>query len=548
MPQDEVYDNGPINGNTDAWTINSGFVVSDTLAVPTGGAVGGLNFGAWLFPGDVLETAEISISSQALGGGTIYLDNVVSFTQSGCSSNQYGFNVCTETSANFNGPELQPGTYWVNLQNAVVSDGDPLYWDENSGVGCESQGCPSQAEANSVGTIPSEAFTVLGSSSPPPECFQSHGNLQTLFSFTQQQAGSSGQDGVVLDQAGNLYGAFPNGGDHNAGFVFKLTHLAEWLLDPLFNFSGGNNGGQPTGLLIGPNGTLYGGAQGGLQNCGSDGSQYCGLVFNLTPPPTACHTALCGWNENVIYRFTSESDGSGAIDITSYDQQGNLYGTTYTGGAFDGGTVFELTPSGNGWTKTTLYSFTPYTNPTQVLVGTDGNLYGITNGNDYGPWGIIFKLSPSNGQWNLTVLYFFSSLNAQGPYYLVQDGRGDLFAALERYGLLVGGTYGGARPGGPDFVTWPFPITYPSGPINNITADTYGNIYGTAVDIGSGIDDPFIFKAWTKQPYVQDLYFFGYEFFPSGGTLAFDESSGNLYGTTNACGSNNAGTVWQLSP
>ena len=156
-----IYDNGPINGNTDAWTINFGFVVSDTFTVSSSQApINEMTFGAWLFPGDTLTSAEISITSSP-NGGTSYFDQTVSFTQSSCTNNQYGFNVCT-VNGNFNGPTLNAGTYWVNLQNASVPSGDPAYWDENSGDGCESSGCPSQAEQNEVGTIPSEAFTILG--------------------------------------------------------------------------------------------------------------------------------------------------------------------------------------------------------------------------------------------------------------------------------------------------------------------------------------------------------------------------------------------------
>ena len=152
-----VYTNGPINGTTDAWTINSGFVVSDTFTVPSGGAsISSLVFGAWAFPGDVLEQAEIQITSSEFGGTVYFASGYVNFTQSGCSANQYGFNVCTETSSSFGPVNLAAGTYWLNLDNAVVPD-DPIYWDENSG--------PSQASENTVGTIPSEAFTLLGTSS-----------------------------------------------------------------------------------------------------------------------------------------------------------------------------------------------------------------------------------------------------------------------------------------------------------------------------------------------------------------------------------------------
>lgn len=159
-----LYDNGPINGTVDAETINFGFIVGDTFTISTGNStLTGLSFGAWLFPGDILESADVTVSQHFLEG-TVYFNQVVNFTQSGCSSNQYGFNVCTETGS-FNGPTLANGTYWVTLQNAVVNDGDPVYWDENSGVGCQSPGCPSLAAYNGEGSIGSEAFTILGSSS-----------------------------------------------------------------------------------------------------------------------------------------------------------------------------------------------------------------------------------------------------------------------------------------------------------------------------------------------------------------------------------------------
>lgn len=150
---DTLYDNGPINGTTDAWTIKFGFVVSDSFTLVQESQLNGLQFGAWLFPGDVLETVDVTITDAEFGG-TTFLDATVNFTQSGCSRNQQGFNVCTETGG-FDPLDLQAGTYWLNLQNATLRGTDnPVYWDENSG--------PSQASENSVGTIPSEAFTLLG--------------------------------------------------------------------------------------------------------------------------------------------------------------------------------------------------------------------------------------------------------------------------------------------------------------------------------------------------------------------------------------------------
>lgn len=162
MAQSILYSNGPLDDDTDAWTINFGFVVSDTFTLASNANVNGFKFNAWVFQGDIVTSAEVSITSLEFGG-TTYFDQVVAFTQSDCTVNAYGFNVCVE-SGSFNGPNLSAGTYWLNLDNAIVDTGDPVYWDENSGEGCNSPGCPSLASENSVGTIPSESFTVLGNS------------------------------------------------------------------------------------------------------------------------------------------------------------------------------------------------------------------------------------------------------------------------------------------------------------------------------------------------------------------------------------------------
>ncbi len=171
-----AYDNGPVNGNVDAWTINAGYVVSDTFTFAVNADVNTFTFWAWLIPGDVLQTAEISITSDAYGG-TTYYDAFVNFTQSGCVVNPLGFQVCKE-SGSFSGPSLNAGTYFVNVLNASVPSGDPVYWDENSGIGCggsDGQGadCPSQASVNTIGTIPSEAFTIASGETPTTAAIRS---------------------------------------------------------------------------------------------------------------------------------------------------------------------------------------------------------------------------------------------------------------------------------------------------------------------------------------------------------------------------------------
>jgi PEP-CTERM motif len=150
------YDNGPINGTTDAWTINFGYVVSDTFTLGAASTVNSVSFGVWEFPGDTMSTVDWTITATENGTGVGLTSNV---TDKYISTNQYGYNIDL-ISFNTGGVPLAAGTYWLNLYNATVPSGDPVYWDENSGVGCGGSGCPSSASESAVGTIPSEAFTI----------------------------------------------------------------------------------------------------------------------------------------------------------------------------------------------------------------------------------------------------------------------------------------------------------------------------------------------------------------------------------------------------
>jgi PEP-CTERM motif len=165
------YDNGPINGTTDAWTINFGYIVSNSF---TGiNYVDLFQFGVWEFPGDVLSSVDWSITS-AENSGTVYGSGTASghnLSDKFISTNQYGYNIDLISVYGLNVTLNTGQTFWLNLQNASVPSGDPVYWDENSGAQCGGTGyganCPSQASQNAVGTIPSEAFTI-NSPSPPP--------------------------------------------------------------------------------------------------------------------------------------------------------------------------------------------------------------------------------------------------------------------------------------------------------------------------------------------------------------------------------------------
>jgi len=164
-----TYNNGPINGTTDAWTINFGYVVSDTFIA--GGPVTGFQFGVWEFPGDVLSSVDWSITTQE-NGGTVLGSGTASgknLTDQFISTNQFGYDIDLISVSGLNVAASSGTEYWLNLQNAAVPSGDPVFWDENSGAGCKGTGCPSLASESAVGTIASEAFTISGSGTTTPE-------------------------------------------------------------------------------------------------------------------------------------------------------------------------------------------------------------------------------------------------------------------------------------------------------------------------------------------------------------------------------------------
>jgi hypothetical protein len=166
LPACGGYDNGPINGTTDAWTINFGYTVSDTFVAE--GSLMSIEFGTWEFPGDTMLTVDWSVTT-AENGGTTLGSGTASVNDRFISSNQFGYDIDLIT---LNTPvvSLTLGTtYWLNLQNAVIANGDPVFWDENSGVGCSGSGCPSSASESAIGTIPSEAFSINGGGPGTPE-------------------------------------------------------------------------------------------------------------------------------------------------------------------------------------------------------------------------------------------------------------------------------------------------------------------------------------------------------------------------------------------
>ena len=155
-----LYDNGPINGQVEAYTINFGFQVTDSFTLGTGATVSNVdNIGLWAFPGDVPLTVDWSITSQPFGG-TIFGSGTANFSNTFLFTNAFGFDIYSSNIV-FPGVALAAGTYYIEFQNATTSQGNPLYWDQNSG--------PSTAFDSALGQIPSESFQITGGGQTVPE-------------------------------------------------------------------------------------------------------------------------------------------------------------------------------------------------------------------------------------------------------------------------------------------------------------------------------------------------------------------------------------------
>jgi uncharacterized repeat protein (TIGR03803 family) len=232
--------------------------------------------------------------------------------------------------------------------------------------------------------------------------------------------------GVVSDTAGNLFGTTSLGGAYGNGTVFEEKRSGDsWIESVIYSFSGGNDGtSPPAGVTLDARGNLYGTTSLG----GVNGD---GVVYELS-------TSGSGWKESVLYTFQGLSDGQNPVGGMVVDPAGNLYGTTFDGGVNGGGTVYELSPSGEGWTFTVLYSFSGgYGGPYNKLTLAKGNIYGFTNAEGANGLGSVFKLAPGNGGWTFTDLYdFIGGSDGGSPYGSVAvDRDGNVFGTA-----VVGGS------------------------------------------------------------------------------------------------------------
>ncbi len=246
-----------------------------------------------------------------------------------------------------------------------------------------------------------------------------------LYNFQGNDSDGCGPFGtLVADSKGNIFGVTTEGGGtgktDDTGGVFEMsppaTEGGSWTES--FTRPTGPGYFPSGGLAIDSHGKLF-----GVMNAGGAGSA--GTVYDIIPPSTPGGT----WITSTLYEFKGGTDGSSPAATLRLDGAGRIYGTTFSGGAANFGTVFRLAPPTNGssWSKTTLYSFqggSDGRNPqARMVFDAVGHLYGTTvygGGaaacSSFGGCGTIFRLSQQGHAWSEQTVYRFQGPSADGSY------------------------------------------------------------------------------------------------------------------------------------
>jgi uncharacterized repeat protein (TIGR03803 family) len=271
--------------------------------------------------------------------------------------------------------------------------------------------------------------------------------------------------------------------------------------------------------------------------------------------------------ETLLHVFGGQNDGSDVSSGVILDSAGNLYGETLEGGDFESGTIYKIAPDGS---EAILYSFNSekgtYYPVGGLTIDDAGNLYGMTQwgggtcfGNDYTGCGAVFELSPTG---TLTVLHAFKGGKKDGAYpssNLIMDSSGNLYGATRGGGgtdckNLGCGTVFKLAPNGKMTLLHRFSE---DGKIdqnpNQVIMDGTGNLWGTTRSGGNmqcgshpKVHCGSIFEIKKSSPFFVVHNFDGADgSVPSGLVL---DKSGNFYGTTQAGGGSNSGTIFELTP
>ena len=303
----------------------------------------------------------------------------------------------------------------------------------------------------------------------------------------------------------------------------------------LFGSSGSTDAQNPYGAPVsGADGDYYGTTYIG-------GAYDGGAVYKISPSGA----------ETVIYSFgAADANGYSPYSPLTLGPNGNFYGTTMNGGANYSGTVFMITPNG---TETVLHSFAKSTDgylvESGLVLGSDGNFYGTAaEGGTYGD-GTVFRMTPSGV---FTTLNNFSGTDGSNPYFaLVQGSDGNFYGTTSVGGTHNLGTIFKITPTGEMTTLYSFSGTDGQEPYCRLISGPDGELYGTTSFAGAG-GTGTIFKI-TLSGSLTTLYSFSpYSNSNADGAYPLQGlylgSDGNFYGATTYGGTNDTGTVFQITP
>ncbi len=264
----------------------------------------------------------------------------------------------------------------------------------------------------------------------------------------------------------------------------------------------------------------------------------------------------------VLHTF-SGPDGLYPYSGVTLDRAGNLYGTTYAGGASQDGTVYQLKRVGSSYIRNQLHAFTGGADGEQpwggVIFGPDGALYGTTNGGPFQGGGTVFSLRPPVTicrsvlcPWTETVLYGVGQFGGIEPAYgqIAFDSAGNIYGTTAFGGAEgYGDVYELSRAGNGWTGTQLYSFGDPDAqfPGHNVVLDSAGNLYGTTDEGGSDAEGT-VFQlvrsgsGWSENILANlGLGVGGY-----GATGLIMDAAGNLYGGTLGA-ENTAASVFELS-
>lgn len=316
-------------------------------------------------------------------------------------------------------------------------------------------------------------------------------------------------------------------------------------------------------------GSLVRDAAGNLYGATTSGGSYgVGTVYMLSP------RADGGWSETILHEFNNNGDGYLPYAGVALDAAGNIYGTTCFGGAFDLGTVYEISSNAKGARHVKiLHSFRgsgvdgecPYAG---VVLGASGSLYGTTTEGGENYEGTVFQMTPMpDGTWDEKIVHNFPAaccidVDGNTPHGgLTFDSAGNLYGTT-----VVGGSDGGGvvfellqtPTGWEEKILHSFSNNGVDGlhPYAGVTLDSRGNLFGATIEGGdcAEFDCGTVFELipTADGPWREGII---HNFTPGqnsdGGTayggVVFD-AAGNLYGTTSYAGTYNGGVVFELTP